>query len=101
MKQITVYEAIDGEVFDTVKECEEHERGLEVISLIHKYYSDDESTALDVADFINNNWTALCRIKLNAQVPVYSVTEDQDQDQDMPAYSFSTKDISAYLLHTR
>lgn len=96
MRQITAYEAIDGEVFDTIQECNDHEKQLMVISLIKKHYSNDEPVALDVADFINNHWAKLCEIK-HTEAKVQNPTAAEPIDKkygDLSPYTLcDTKDI--------
>lgn len=78
MKQVIMFEAGDGHKFDTAAECVAYEAEAGVTSLVTEYFSClDVINEQDVADFVNDNWIALCNVKLN-HIPVVGKAPSND-----------------------
>lgn len=78
MKQVIMFEAGDGHKFDTAAECEIYEQEWALRALAKEYFEITRGLdTQDIVDFIDDNWTAICDIKLN-RAPVVDEAPSND-----------------------
>ena len=73
-----MFQAADGHKFDTAVECEIYEQEGALRTLAKEYFEITRGLdTQDIVDFIDDNWTAICDIKLN-RAPVVDEVPSND-----------------------
>ena len=78
MKQVIMFQADDGHKFESAAECEIYEQEGALRKLAKEYFEITRGLdTQDIVDFIDDNWTAICDIKLN-RVPAVEAAPSND-----------------------